>query len=97
MKTPSRKNLCPVSKNFYATIYERVRESLSLIGRDDAVSQTMICIDRYLADGIIPSADADLCILLTFNLLRSEIDKAIQRSLRARQARRTARQFSRIS
>lgn len=45
----------------------------------------MACIDRYMADGSVPPTGADAAILLTFNLLRMEIDKALQRSRRARQ------------
>ena len=102
MKRHAQKSQCPVSKNFYASVTGRVRESLSLIGRMDAVEETLACIDRYMADGTGPPTGADAAILLTFNLLRMEIDKALQRSRRAR--RRAAdnkaavdRQFSELA
>ena len=85
MKKHAQKSLCPVSKNFYTSVTDRVRESLSLIGRMDAGEETMACIDRYMADGTVPSVGTDAAILLTFSLLRTEIDKALQRSRRARQ------------
>lgn len=85
MKRHAQKSPCPVSKNFYASVTDRVRESLGLIGRTDAVEGTIACIDRYMADGTVPSTGTDAAILLTFNLLRPEIDKALQRSRRARQ------------
>lgn len=69
----------PVSRKFYASITARVSESLGLIGRTDAVEGTIACIDRYMADGTVPSTGTDAAILLTFNLLRPEIDKALQR------------------
>ena len=45
----------------------------------------MGCIDRYMTDGTLPPNDADAATILVFNLLRMEIDKALQRSRRARQ------------
>ena len=62
MKKHAPQNQLPVSKKFYTCITGRVSESLSLIGRRDAVAETMACIDRYMA----------------------EIDKAVERSRRAR-------------
>ncbi|MDE5904043.1 hypothetical protein [Duncaniella sp.] len=85
MKKHTRKPLCPVSKNFYSTITDRVRNSLRSVGREDAAEATMGCIDRYMADGSLPPSDADAATILVFNLLRMEIDKALQRSRRARQ------------
>ncbi|WP_438589916.1 hypothetical protein [Duncaniella muris] len=85
MKKHTRKPLCPVSKNFYSTITDRVRNSLRSVGREDAAEATMGCIDRYMADGTLPPNDADAATILVFNLLRMEIDKALQRSRRARQ------------
>lgn len=54
-----QKSQLPVSKNFYTCVTGRVSESLELIGRRDAVSETMDCIDRYMADGTVPTADMD--------------------------------------
>ena len=59
-------------------------QAVSLIGREDAVAEAMACIDRYMADGSLPPADSCPAVLLTFSILRPEIDKAIQRSNRAR-------------
>ncbi|MDE5988052.1 MAG: hypothetical protein K2H17_01500 [Duncaniella sp.] len=94
MKKHTRKPLCPVSKKFYSTITSRVRESLRLVGREDAAEETMGCIDRYMADGSLPPNGSDTTVILVFNLLRMEIDKALQRSRRAanRLTRRLARQ-----
>lgn len=101
-KKDTRKSHLPVSKNFYSCVTGRVSESLGLIGRPDAVDATMDCIDRYMADGTVPSTEADTAVLLTFSLLRAEIDKAILRSRRARQRAAdskaaTDRQFSELA
>lgn len=84
MKKHASNPLCPVSKKFYAYLSVRVRESLVLIGREDAVAEAMACIDRYMADGSLPQADSCPAILLSFSILRPEIDKAVMRSSRAR-------------
>lgn len=84
MKKHAPKPLLPVSKKFYTCITDRVRGSLNLIGRGDAVAETMACIDRYMADGTVPPTDTDPAVALTFALLRAEIDKAVERSRRAR-------------
>lgn len=84
-KKAPRKSQLPVSKNFYTYITGRVSDSLRLIRRPDAVGETMALIDRYMADGTVPTADTDAAVLLTFSLLHAEIDKAIRRSRRARQ------------
>lgn len=90
MKKHSSKTLRPVSRKFYTYISDRVRESMCLTGREDADDEAMACIDRYLTDGSVPSDDADPAIRLIFFLLRPEIDKAIERSSRARTRRRAA-------
>ena len=90
MKKHSSKTLRPVSRKFYTYISDRVRESMSLTGREDAADKAMTCIDRYLTDGSVPSDDADPAVRLTFALLRPEIDKAIGRSSRARTRCRAA-------
>lgn len=90
MKKHSSKTLRPVSRKFYTYISDRVRESMRLTGHEEAIGEAMASIDRYLADGSIPSEDADPAVRLTFALLRPEIDKAIERSNRARKRRRTA-------
>lgn len=84
MKKHAPKTQLPVSKKFYTCITDRVRGSLNLIGRGDAVAETMVCIDRYMADGTVPPTDTDPAVALTFALLRAEIDKAVERSRRAR-------------
>lgn len=90
MKKHVSKALRPVSRKFYTYISDRVRESMCLTGREDADDEAMACIDRYLTDGSEPSDDADPAIRLIFFLLRPEIDKAIERSSRARTRRRAA-------
>lgn len=90
MRKHASEALCPVSRKFYTYISDRVRESMSLTGREEAAAEAMACIDRYMADGSVPPDDADPAVRLTFALLRPEIDKAIERSNRARKRRRTA-------
>lgn len=98
MKKQASKTLSPVSVKFYASLSDRVRESLCRIGREDAVAEAMACIDRYLSDGTMPSDSADSAIRLTFALLRAEIDKAVLRSSKARRraAERTAKMSERV-
>lgn len=85
MKRHTEKSVCPVSRNFYSDISSRVDESLRLSGHAEAVGETMAVIDRYMVCGVIPDKDVANHVLLTFNLLRSEIDKALARSRRARE------------
>ena len=80
MRKHASEALCPVSRKFYTYISDRVRESMRLTGHEEAIGEAMASIDRYLADGSIPSEDADPAVRLTFALLRPEIDKAIERS-----------------
>lgn len=84
MKKHASVSLSPVSKKFYASVTARVRESLTLIGRSDAVDETMAVIDRYMTAGTVPPTDCDEAVVLTFSLLRPEVDKAIRRSANAR-------------
>ncbi len=84
MKKHASVSPSPVSKKFYASVTARVRESLTLIGRSDAVDETMAVIDRYMTVGTVPPTDCDSAVVLTFSLLRPEVDKAIRRSANAR-------------
>lgn len=84
MKKHASVSPSPVSKKFYASVTARVRESLTLIGRSDAVDETMAVIDRYMTAGTVPPTDCDSAVVLTFSLLRPEVDKAIRRSANAR-------------
>ena len=84
MKQHALKTPCPVSKKFYTYVSGRVRESLMSIGQEEAVAETMACIDRYMAAGSLPAVDSCPAVLLIFSILRPEIDKAILRSSRAR-------------
>ena len=82
-----KKSTLPVSTKFYSEIHSRVHDSvMAVTGNRPAEAQRVFAaIDRYITHGIAPAADADTLIVLTFSLLRPEIDKAMARSKRARQ------------
>lgn len=73
-----------VSKKFYAYVTERVTEACGLIGDVELLCKAMAAIDAYLADGIEPDSEAGTALLLIFNILRPEIDRAVSRSATAR-------------
>lgn len=85
-KNHIQKTQLPVSKKFYAEIINRVTSSFSSTG-NKYCREAINVIDNYIIENITPSTDCDSLILLMFNLLRPEIDKAIQRSRRARKSR----------
>lgn len=85
-----KKNLQPtvsnVSKKFYTDIRKRISSTSRAVGLTAAVEASCIeAVDAYINSGIAPAGDTATEILLIFNLLRSEIDRAISRSAAARQ------------
>lgn len=73
------KNL-PVSKKFYAYISDRVKTTF--IHSLASVSDTMNLIDSYLAGKIITCENVQA--LVAFNMVRAELDRAMERSRRAK-------------
>lgn len=87
----------PVSKKVYDDIMLRIHSSLVVLEhRPDEALETMEIIENYLATGITPDLQNHSEIArIVFTLLYPEIDKAIERSRRAREAaarRREAKQ-----
>ncbi|MCM1356209.1 MAG: hypothetical protein NC212_07375 [Staphylococcus sp.] len=91
MKTPSAsKAKCPanlpVSRKFYLELDSRISAAAAAVGADDALTASAkTAVDIYLSEGIAPGGDADMFVRLVFSILRPEIDKAIDRSAKARQ------------
>lgn len=93
-----KKNLQPtvsnVSKKFYTDLRERISSTSHTVGLTAEIETSCIkAVDAYINSGIVPAGDTATEILLIFNLLRAEIDRAISRSAAARQ-RATRRKTS---
>lgn len=74
-----------VSKNFYASISERVAETCKLLpDSKDTAKETMSVIDSYIGGEKVNLKNLNANIQLIFTLLRSEIDRALSRSKAAR-------------
>ncbi|MDE5954105.1 MAG: hypothetical protein K2G72_05435 [Duncaniella sp.] len=74
-----------VSKNFYASISERVAETCKLLpDSKDTAKEAMSVIDRYIGGEKVNLKNLNANIQLIFTLLRSEIDRALSRSKAAR-------------
>lgn len=90
----SKTHPLPVSKKFYARIRERVLSVLGALGiapglTDDYCADVMRLVDRHLAGGmaaVSPGACRYGESLVIFLTLREEIDRAVERSRRAREA-----------
>lgn len=75
-----------VSSKFYLDLSSRISDAVESIGGDDADYERLFgVVDRYMADGRVPGKDADMKVKLVFAILRPEIDKAIERSAKARE------------
>ena len=79
-----KKSSLPVSRKFYSEICDRIRFSFSL-NRPSLIEEAIATVDSYITCGAEPDEYTDPSVLLMFNLLRPEIDKAIRRSQRARE------------
>ncbi len=91
---PQASSKLPVSRKFYARMHERVLSVLDALGIDKALTgeysaEVMTLIDRHLS-GETVSFSATACphpeSMVIFLTLRTEIDMAIARSRRAREA-----------
>ncbi len=79
----------PVSKKFYTRLSDNIRsaiECVSWTGRTASYYETMEAINIYLIHRIEPAGDISTDSLLIFYLLRPDIDKAVERSRKARES-----------
>lgn len=78
-----------VSKKFRAYLIGRIAEAC-LIAPELDPAEALDAIDRYISRGTAPDnlSDAPLALRLVFTLLRPEIDRAIVRSVAARERAR---------
>lgn len=82
---PTTSSKLNVSKNFYASISERVAETCKLLpDSKDTAKEAMSVIDRYIGGEKVNLKNLNANIQLIFTLLRSEIDRALSRSKAAR-------------
>lgn len=73
-----------VSKKFYADISLRVKEACLLAGKSETFTERVLgYVDEYIRTSTVPLIHDSVCLLI-FNILRPEIDRAIERSTRAR-------------
>ncbi len=74
-----------VSKKVYADLVSRVNNTLkATLRQPDIIPEAIQAIDEYIADGTIPTPKDGL-ILIVFYMIKSEIDRAAERSRRARE------------
>lgn len=85
MKNQKKATVKNVSKRFYSDICIRLAEATAVVGGGETGADEMrAAVDRYIADGIVPGADEDVSVRLVFTILRPEIDKALERSRKAK-------------
>lgn len=81
-----------VSKKFYSDIRKRISDAVvGTGGTEQDVAEMTAAVDMYLADGTVTACDAGLSLRLVFAVLQPEIDKAVERSRRARERARRSR------
>lgn len=74
-----------VSERFYADIRRRVASTVGLLSDPQMqMDRAMNLIDNYLDSGVAPTRGDSLDMLMIFTLLKPELDKAVERSARAR-------------
>ncbi len=74
-----------VSKKVYADLVSRVNNTLkATLRQPDIIPEAIRAIDEYIADGTIPTPK-DGIILIVFYMIKPEIDRAAERSRRARE------------
>lgn len=83
MTTKSRKWVRPVSRKFYGSITESVRNAAA-ISKDVNADNVMQGVDVYIEQGILPMGFTET-ELVVFTLLQPLIDKAVKRSRLARE------------
>lgn len=75
-----------VSKKFYTEVDTRIRAAIEAAGMcSDDYAATRSAVDLYLSDGTVPTELHPVAVRLLFAVLRPEIDKAVERSRRARE------------
>lgn len=85
MKNQKKATVKNVSKKFYSDICIRLAEAAAVVGGGETGADEMrAAVDRYIADGTVPGADEDVSVRLVFTILRPEIDKALERSRKAK-------------
>lgn len=81
----------PVSKKFYADILERIDSALGHMC--ESKTEAVRVVDVYLREGVVESGDG--VAMIVFNMIRVELDRAMERSRRARERARARRESNR--
>lgn len=76
------KNNLPVSKKVYADITARVNTVLSFVPA--SVVEAIALVDSFLAGNADP-VSSDSAAMIAFNMIKAELERAMERSSRARQ------------
>lgn len=86
-KTPN----LPVSEKFYSDMRHRIAVTLAphVMPGEHLIQDAIKALDDYLFNGIEPGKESHFAIRLTISLIKPEIDKAIERSRRARSRRKS--------
>ncbi|MDE6187329.1 MAG: hypothetical protein K2G17_04265 [Duncaniella sp.] len=83
-----------VSKKFYSDIQVRIADAINAVGASaEEHAEAVGAVDIYLGMGIEPSLNS-LTVRLIFAMLKPEIDRAIERSFKARERARKRKEKS---
>lgn len=83
-----------VSKKFYSGIQVRIADAINAVGASaEEHAEAVGAVDIYLGMGIEPSLNS-LIVRLIFAMLKPEIDRAIERSFKARERARKRKEKS---
>lgn len=93
VKTGKEKTLLSVSRKFYDETIGRVVESMTTVGAaKEEIEDVKVYIHEYLRDGKAPERNIGDRGVLVVALLKSEIEKAVGRSAKARERSRAKRE-----
>lgn len=82
-----------ISKKAYADFAARIRQTLSEVElHPESIESAIRLLDRYVRGEIIDLENADTFVKLAIFMLKPEIDKAMRRSLAARERARLRRE-----
>lgn len=75
-----------ISKKVYADLTERIVNLFSVQLNNPSLALLAIAVlDDYIRDGKIPGADIPVNVVVAFSMIRPEVDRAAERSRRARE------------
>lgn len=82
MKKSAVTSRLPISRKAYKGFVDRIK---SLLGESDGAASLIAALDLYLGDDSRYAEGLDASLRLAFEFLRQEVDKAVERSRKARE------------